>query len=145
MIRFVYKQTILRMKSFKAGSVAFIVLGILHVIVQIAGNFSQSASTRAMRHVMEMHKINLIGEHNLLEFHLGFSYMMGFLLTAFGIQNIFLSNKLNKKICVAAIVFTSIALLLSIKYFHLLSTLFILFSLICYIISLRTLIMEIHN
>jgi hypothetical protein len=125
------------MKPFNLGSIAFIVLGMLHISVQILGNFSQSASTIAMRHAMEMHKINLIGEHNLLQFYLGFSFMMGFLLSVFGIQNLFLSNVLNKKICIVTIVFTSIILLLSIVYFHLLATSFILFSLVCYIISLQ--------
>ncbi|HSY60753.1 MAG TPA: hypothetical protein VK796_02705 [Cytophaga sp.] len=127
------------MKSFKVGSIAFVVLGILHIAVQALGILSRSASTIAMKHSMEMHKINLIGEHNLLQFYLGFSFMMGFLLSAFGVQNLLIVNTLNKKICIVTIGFTSIGLLISILYFHLLATSFILFSLICYIISYRIL------
>jgi len=98
------------MKLFKAGSIAFIVLGTLHIVVQVLGSFSQSATRIAIRHTMEMHKINLIGEHNLLQFYLGFSFMMGFLVCVVGTQNLLLAHILNKKICIVTIVFTSIIL-----------------------------------
>jgi hypothetical protein len=86
---------------------------------------------------MADYKIQLFGEHNLLKFHTGFSFMMGFLLSAFGFQNLMVVNSINKKSLISIMIITAIALVLSIVYFHLLATLFIFTSLMCYFLSYK--------
>lgn len=126
------KQTLI-----KAGSIAFVLLGIAHLSVTAMGAPESEQLTRLLAD-MQNYKINLFGEHDLLKFHNGFSLMMGFLLSSFGVQNFVLSEAIavNHKAQWTTVVITAIALVISILYFHLLADGFILFSLICYSISL---------
>ena len=122
------KQTLI-----KAGSIAFVLLGIAHLSVTAMGAPESEQLTRLLAD-MQSYKINLFGEHDLLKFHNGFSLMMGFLLSSFGAQNFVLSEAIavNRKAQWTTVVITAIALVISILYFHLFADAFILFSLVCY-------------
>jgi len=121
----------------KAGSIAFILLGIAHLSVAAIGAPESEQLTRLLAD-MQNYKINLFGEHDLLKFHNGFSLMMGFLLSSFGAQNLVLSEAIvtNSKAQWTTVVITAIALVISILYFHLFADGLILFSLACYCIAL---------
>lgn len=127
------------MKTYKIASILFIILGILHTISHIIGNLNPDKTTLALLTQMNNHKIQLLGEHSLLKFHTGFSFMMGFLLSAFGVQNLLATAVVSKKYLLSAIIITAIALALSIIYFHLLATAFIFTSLVCYILAYKKL------
>lgn len=127
------------MKLYKIASISFIALGILHITAHVIGNLNPDKATLAILYQMANHKIQLFGEHSLLKFQTGFSLMMGFLLSAFGIQNLLVAKIMNKKHLISTIIITAIALVLSITYFHLLATAFIFSSLICYILSYKKL------
>jgi hypothetical protein len=127
------------MKLYKIASIAFIVLGVLHTIAHIVGQLNLDEASLVVLNNMANHKIQLLGEHSLLKFHTGFSLMMGFLLSVFGIQNLLVTKTLNKKYLISTIIITGIALILSIAYFHVLATSFIFTSLICYILSYKKL------
>ena len=78
-----------------------------------------------------------MGEHSLLKFHNGFSIMMGFLLSAFGIQNFLLAKEIlnNKTAFISIIVITAIAFVIAVMFFHILALGFILFSLVCFTVA----------
>ncbi|SFC38904.1 hypothetical protein SAMN05421780_10569 [Flexibacter flexilis DSM 6793] len=122
------------MKLYKIGSVAFIVLGALHLVAHFAGNANPSSEILAVLRQMKNLKIELLGTHDFLKFHNGFSIMMGFLLSVFGFQNLMIADVVTKKLLISSIVITIILLLLSMLYFHLLATAFFAISLICYLI-----------
>lgn len=121
----------------KAGSIAFVVLGIAHLSVTAMGAPESEQLTRLLAD-MQNYKINLFGEHDLLKFHNGFGLMMGVLLSSFGAQNLVLSEAIvvNRKAQWTTMVITAIVLVISIVYFHLLADGFILFSLACYSLAL---------
>ncbi len=127
------------MKLYKIASISFIALGMLHITAHVIGNLNPDKATIAILNQMANHKIQLFGEHSLLKFQTGFSLMMGFLLSAFGIQNLMVEDMVNKKYLISTIIITAIALVLSITYFHLLATAFIFISLICYTLSYKKL------
>ena len=122
---------------YKAGSIAFILLGIAHLSVSAMGAPENPQLTQLLAD-MQNYKIDMFGSHDLLKFHNGFSLMMGFLLSAFGVQNLVLSEFIivNRKAQWTTAVITAIALVIAFTYFHLLAYGFILFSLICYSIPL---------
>lgn len=125
------------MKTYKFGSIAFLILGILHTLAHIAGNLNPNQETMVLLQEMESFKIDLFGEHTMLKFHNGFSLMMGFLLSVFGIQNLIIGKSLSKKYLLSNIISTSIMLALSVVYFHVLAIVFILFSLLCYLLTFK--------
>ena len=75
------------MKLYKIGSIAFVILGALHLAAHFAGSQNPNADTQAVLNQMQALKIDLFGQHDLLKFHNGFSIMMGVLLAVFGLQN----------------------------------------------------------
>lgn len=125
------------MKLYKIASTAFIILGVLHIMAHIIGNINPNKTTIIVLNQMANHKIQLFGEHSLLKFHTGFSLMMGFLLLAFGIQNLLIAKIIYKKYLISIIIITAIILVLSIIYFHLLAIGFIFTSLVCYVLSYK--------
>lgn len=125
------------MKTYKFGSIAFLILGILHTLAHIAGNLNPNQETMVLLQEMESFKIDLFGEHTMLKFHNGFSLMMGFLLSVFGIQNLIIGKSLSKKYLLSNIISTSIMLAMSVVYFHVLAIVFILFSLLCYLLTFK--------
>lgn len=127
------------MKTYKIASVLFIALGILHIIAHLMGTLNPDKSVLDIFNQMADYKIQLFGEHNLLKFHTGFSFMMGFLLSAFGFQNLMVANSINKKSLISILIITVIALVLSIVYFHLLATTFVFISLVGYILTYKKL------
>ena len=125
------------MNLYKTGSIAFILLGIIHLGAASTG-VPNDPQAIALMAAMQNYKINLFGPHDLFTFHTGFSLMMGFLLSAFGTQNLTLASAIaeNRKAQWTTLMLTAIALLISLVYFHLLADGFIFFSLVCYGIPL---------
>ena len=122
---------------YKAGSIAFILLGIAHLTVSLIGTPNDPQGIQLMA-AMQNYKIHLFGEHDLFTFHTGFSLMMGFLLSAFGAQTLVLSEEivLNRIAQWTTLGITAIALIISLIYFHLFADGFLLFSLVCYSLPL---------
>ncbi len=122
---------------YKAGSIAFILLGIAHLSVSALGAPENPQLTQLLAD-MQNYKIEMFGSHSLLKFHTGFSLMMGFLLSSFGVQNLVLCDSiaLNHKAQWTTVIISAIALIIAIFYFHILAYGFILFSFICYSIPL---------
>lgn len=120
---------------FKTGSIAFIILGLLHLMAHF-GN-SLSLEPNQLMQDMQDYKINLFGEHNLLQFHTVFSIMMGFLISAFGLQNLLCTTFIvdNKKALLSSILISAIAFIVALLYFHILAYGFILFSFLCYLLT----------
>ena len=120
-------------KLFKAVSIAFILLGLLHLMAHFRMTVGQEPNQLMID--MQNFKIDLFGEHSLLKFHSGFSIMMGFLISAFGLQNLLCADFIlhNRKALLSTILISAAASGLAIAYFHILAYGFILFSLGCYI------------
>lgn len=123
------------MKLYKIASSLFIALGILHTLAHITGSLNPDKALIEVLNQMADYKIQLFGEHDLLKFHTGFSLMMGFLLSAFGFQNLMTAKSINKNSLISIIIIAATALVLSIVYFHLLTTSFIFIALVCYLLS----------
>ena len=119
-------------KLFKAGSIAFILLGLLHLMAHIGMTLGQEPNQLMID--MQNFKIDLFGEHSLFKFHSGFSIMMGFMISAFGIQNLLCTDYIlhNRKALLSTILISAVGFGLAIAYFHILAYGFILFSLGCY-------------
>ena len=120
------------LKLFKTGAIALILLGILHLLAHTLGKPSDPVLDRLLLE-MQNYKISLMGEHNILKFHTGFSIMMGFLISALGIQNFLLAKEIlaNRMVFASVIMISAIAFMIAIMYFHILAYGFILFSLAC--------------
>lgn len=129
----------MKMKFYKIASIAFIILGLLHLMAHFVGSFFLDQKAIELMGQMDNFKIQLFGEHSLLKFHTGFSLMMGLLISAFGIQNFLAADSISKKYLMSVIIITAIALVLSITYLHILPTVFISISLICYILTFKKL------
>lgn len=127
------------MKLYKLGSIAFILLGFLHLTAHFMGGLKPDSKLIILLNDMNGYKIQLLGEHSLLKFHNGFSIMMGFLLSSLGVQNLIASKSINKNYLTSSIVITGISLMISVLFFHLLAIGFISFSFICYILSIKKL------
>jgi len=126
------------MKAYRSGSIALILLGLLHLFSYLLlANKPSDAVLAALLNDMNNYKIQFFGSHSLLKFHKGFSIMMGVLISAFGVQNLIASKGLTKSYLVPSMVITGIALILSVSYFHLLPISFLSFSLLCYCLSFK--------
>jgi hypothetical protein len=125
-----------RLKIFKTGAIAFIILGILHLLFQFGPKPNDTALHQLLAD-MGNYKIKIMGEHSLLKFHNGFSVNMGFLLFAFGIQHFLLAKEIlnNKTAFVSTIIITAIIFAMALIYFHVLAYGFVFFSLLCFSIS----------
>ena len=119
---------------YQIGSIAFILLGLLHIMA----HFTTPGDTalNELLNNMQAFKIELFGEHNLLKFYLGFSLMMGCLLSAIGVLNLSYSKSINKISVYVNIVICSIAFIISFNYFHLLAYGFVLISLFSFCLCL---------
>lgn len=117
---------------FKAGAIAFILLGLLHLNAHFGIAGDEKASQLMLE--MEAFKIQLFGEHNLLKFHNGFSIMMGFFFCASGLQNFFGADYIlrSKKALYTSIFTAAASFIIAFTYFHVLAYGFILFSLVCF-------------
>ncbi len=116
------------------GSITFIALGLLHIMAHFTT--PEDVSLNELLNNMQSFKIELFGEHNLLKFYLGFSLMMGFLLSAYGLINLSFSKLINKNHIYINIFISSIAFIIAFNYFHLLAYGFVLISLLSYSFSL---------
>ena len=104
---------------YQIGSIAFILLGLLHIMAHFTT--PEDTALNELLNNMQAFKIELFGEHNLLKFYLGFSLMMGCLLSAIGVLNLSYSKSINKISVYVNIVICSIAFIISFNYFHLLA------------------------
>lgn len=124
-----------KLKFFKAGAIAFILLGFLH----LSAHFGMDKNAEASQLMLDMQsfKIQLFGEHDLLKFHNGFSIMMGFLISAFGLQNLLCAKFIteNKKVLLASIGISLVSFIIAFIFFHILAYSFILFSLGCFSVT----------
>jgi hypothetical protein len=124
------------LKLIKTGAIAFILLGILHLLFHFWGKPNDPMLDKLLLD-MQNFQINLMGEHSFLKFHNGFSIMMGFLLSAFGIQNFLLAKEIlnNKTAFLSLIIITAIAFVIAVMFFHILAFGFIFISLVCFTIA----------
>jgi hypothetical protein len=124
------------LKIFKTGAIAFLILGILHLLFQFGPKPDDPALHQLLAD-MENYKIKIMGIHSLLKFHNGFSVNMGFLLLAFGIQHLLLAKEIlnNKRAFISTIIITAIIFAIALIYFHVLAFGFVFFSLLCFAIA----------
>lgn len=124
------------MKLLKTGALAFILLGILHLLTQVFGKPNDPNLDKLLVD-MQNFKINFMGDHNMLKFHSGFSIMMGFLLSAFGIQNFLLAREIlnNKAASLSMIAIAACCLIIAVKFFHVLAFGLIGISLVCFLVA----------
>jgi|GEM_PF-3454685 len=124
------------LKLIKTGALAFILLGILHLLAHFFGKPNDPILDKLLID-MQNFKINLMGEHSLLKFYNGFSIMMGFLLSAFGIQTFLLAKEIldNKNAFISIIVISIIAFVIAVMFFHILAFGFIFISSVCFTIA----------
>ena len=119
---------------YQIGSIAFILLGLLHIMAHFTA--PEDTALNELLNNMQAFKIELFGEHNLLKFYLGFSLMMGCLLSAIGVLNLSYSKSINKISVYVNIVICSIAFIISFNYFHLLAYGSVLISLFSFCLCL---------
>lgn len=124
-----------KLKLFKAGSIAFIILGLLHLLAHFGMTISQQPNQLIID--MQNYQINLFGKHSLFEFYNGFSIMMGFILAAFGLQNFFCAKFIlqHKNALFSSLLISFVSFIIALIYFHMLAYGFILFSVGCYALS----------
>lgn len=124
-----------KLTLFKAGSIAFMLLGLIHLMAHFGMTMKQEPNQLMMD--MESYKIHLFGEHSLLQFHIGFSIMMGFMLAAFGLQNLLCAKFItqHRGALFSSIVISAVSFVLAFTYFHVLAYGFILFTTTCYTIT----------
>jgi hypothetical protein len=124
------------LKIFKTGAIAFILLGILHLLFQF-GPKPEDALLHQLLADMENYKIKMMGTHSLLQFHNGFSINMGFLISEFGIQHFLLAKEIlkNRTAFISTILITSVIFIIALLYFHALAFGFVFFALLCFVIA----------
>lgn len=120
---------------FKAGAIAFLLLGLLLLFAHFGMARNGDASQLMLD--MQAYKIQLFGEHSLLKFHNGFSIMMGFLMAAFGLQSLLCAKFItqNKGALLTNLLVVIISVGIAFTYFHVLAYGFILFTTACYTLT----------
>lgn len=117
---------------FKTGAIALILLGIIH----LGAHFGMTApdDAKPLLDDMNAYTIELMGRHSLLKFHNGFSVMMGFLLSAFGLIIYQLREAIlvNRTTLLTVFLISAIGFGISFIFFHVLAYGFFLFSTLCF-------------
>ncbi len=126
--------TMKRLNYFKLGAIAYMVLGVMHIISQFSKD-RLSENVLQTLIIMKRTSFEFMGQHNLMQFYTGFSTTMGFMLFAFGLQALMIKQP-NKSVVIVNILLSLIASVLAIIYFHPLAYSFLLFSTLCFTISL---------
>ncbi|MCZ8519938.1 MULTISPECIES: LIC_13387 family protein [Paenibacillus] len=126
------------LRYYSFASWLFVLLGLLHNVVFVLRS-SMNPAVRVQNPViqsMEDYKIELFGTHTMLQFYEGFSLTMGCLFLLLGFMNVLVSRSLPLPALRSAALFNAFACLvltaLSLVYFHLLATSFLLLSLLGY-------------
>ena len=119
---------------YRIGAIVFILLGLLHLMAHFT--MPDDNSLNELLKDMEDYKIEMMGEHNLLKFYMGFSIMMGFLLTALGLVNFIFSKSITKGSIYTNVLISAIGFIIAFNYFHVLAYGFIFIALISYSCSL---------
>lgn len=121
---------------FKTGTIALILLGIIH----LGAHFGMTPPDDAKELLEDMNSytIELMGNHSLMKFHNGFSVMMGFLLSAFGLILYQLRTAIlaSRSVLLTVFLITVIGFGISFMFFHVLAYGFFLFSTICFAYTL---------
>lgn len=75
---------------YKIGAWSLVILGIGHLLAHVSlSMFAQTAEQLSIAQVMTAFQINLLGsESNLMNFHNGYSLMMGILVLSYGLMNL---------------------------------------------------------
>ena len=123
---------------FKVGALAPVILGVMHLLGHIvSGEFD--VKDTALIQDMQNYKLQFMGAHNVLKFYNGFSITMAFLISAFGIQCLLLTEEilLNKKAYYSLIAITAIEFILALLYFPIFVFSTFLFAILCFVIALR--------
>ena len=117
---------------FKAGTIALILLGLIHLSAHFGMTPPEDA--QSLLDDMNAYTIELMGSHSLLKFHNGFSVMMGFLLSAFGLILYQLRAAIlaNKTTLLTVFLLSMIGFVISFIFFHVLAYGFFLFSTLCF-------------
>lgn len=105
--------------TFKIASWSLIIVGVGHTITYLSS--PKNAKQLEMIQSMKDFTTEMMGSKiSIFDFHHGFSLIMGTLLTAYGLLNLFISQELKiiaNRILILNMVVTLIASVLSIKYF----------------------------
>ena len=119
-------------KIFNMGAIAFMLLGLIHLAAHYGMPAPESAQT--LIHDMETYTIELMGTHSVLDFHNGYSIMMGLLMFIFGLQSYLVSHAIldNKAALWVTFLVSLVAFVVAFIFFHILAYGFILFSTICF-------------
>lgn len=122
---------------FKIGAWAPVILGVLHLQGHIVGG-EFDVKDASLVQDMQNYTLQFMGEHSVLKFYNGFSITMAFLISAFGIQCLWLAGEIlqNKKAHYSSIAITAIVFILSLKYFPIFVFSTFLFTLACFVIAL---------
>ncbi|MDR2914636.1 MAG: hypothetical protein LBV74_07380 [Tannerella sp.] len=122
-----------KLNWFKAGAMAYMLLGALHLVSQTS---KSGLSENVLQTFAEMKAttFNFMGQHDLMQFYTGFSITMGFMLFAFGLQA-FLIKYPTLSVYIANAIVSIIASVLAILYFHPLAWSFLLFATLSFTIG----------
>lgn len=123
-----------KLNYFKIGAVAYMLLGVMHLISQSSKDGLRENVLQSFV-VMRAATFDFMGQHDLMQFYTGFSITMGFMLFAFGLQA-FAIKQPAKSVAVANMLVSLVAAVLSVVYFHPLAWLFLFFAALCFAISL---------
>ena len=123
-----------KLNYFKTGSIACMLLGVMHLFVSLSPKDGVGENVLLTYANMKETIFDFMGQHDLMQFYMGFSITMGFMLFAFGLQA-FVNNKPTKPIIIVNMMVSLVASVLAIIYFHPLAYTFLLFSTLCYVIS----------
>lgn len=122
-----------KINYFKIGAVAYMLLGVMHLLSQMSTDGLDENVLQVLAQMKET-SFYFMGQHDLMQFYIGFSLTMGFMLFAFGLQALMIKNPTKSAVVVNTIV-SLVAAILAIIYFHPLAYSFLLFSALCFAIS----------
>ena len=124
---------------YKLASYCLIIIGIGH----LCGHFflaPDSSQTSLMMQSMRDYKINMLGIHSLLDFHEGFSMLMGFMILGFGLQTLFTSeytftNPKGNRNFILVILVSIAVFVVSLKYFFIVPQIFSFLASLFFVLS----------
>lgn len=111
----------------KISATLLIILGIIHLGAQIS--FFLAPEEPQIVAAMRNFKMELFGTHNLLNFHLGFSWLTGFFLIFMGAGILFSIENHSRKWNLFQLINLTIVTTISVIYFHALANSFLIVSL----------------
>jgi hypothetical protein len=124
-------------RLFGGAGLLLAILGILHVTTDVLAR--SQGNMPAIFQDMEAYQIQMLGTYNLLQFHIGFSLIMGIMLVLYGL-NVWLTARENfiaipKNIFVFNAIASLILFVLTLVYFHPLAYGFCLAAFLLFVLS----------